>query len=118
MTVLALGAIVVLALLVGLTWAMLRARADRRWAAAEQAARWADAHEAVGGVTRVLVRRSARLPSGEVRVLGESVIDEVPTAIPTGTAGSTAPGRPPSTARSTSTAAPTWADGPPGGRLP
>jgi pyridoxamine 5'-phosphate oxidase family protein len=77
MTVLALGAIVVLALLVGLTWALLRARADRRWAAAEQAARWADTHEAVGGVTRVLVRRAARLPSGEVRVLGESVIDEV-----------------------------------------
>jgi hypothetical protein len=80
--VLALGAIVVLVLVVGLTWALLRARADRRWAAAAEAARWTDAHEAVGGVTRVLVRRSARLPSGEVRVLGESVIDEVPDGDP------------------------------------
>ena len=42
----------------------------------------ADAHEAVGGVTRVVVRKVARLPTGETRVLGESVIEEIPDGAP------------------------------------
>jgi hypothetical protein len=47
-------------------------------AAPEAAARWEDAHEAVEGRTRVVVRKVARLPTGETRVLGESVVDEIP----------------------------------------
>jgi hypothetical protein len=64
------------------TWLAFRDRAGRRWASAEAAARWEDAHDAVDGRTRVLVRRVARLRSGEERVLGESVIAEIPDGDP------------------------------------
>lgn len=55
-----------------------RDRTTRQWVAAEATARWEDAHEAVEGRTRVVVRKVARLPTGETRVLGESVVDEIP----------------------------------------
>ncbi len=77
--------LIVLALLVSVfvvavqTWL---GRPARQWPAAEAAARWEDAHEAVGGVTRVVVRKVARLPTGETRVLGESVIEEIPDGSP------------------------------------
>ena len=77
--------LIVLALLVSLvvvgvqTWL---GRPARQWPAAEAAARWEDAHEAVGGVTRVVVRKVARLPTGQTRVLGESVIEEIPDGAP------------------------------------
>ena len=77
--------LIVLAILVALAVVAVQAwvgRPARRWPAAEAAARWEDAHEAVGGVTRVVVRKVARLPSGETRVLGESVIEEIPDGAP------------------------------------
>jgi hypothetical protein len=73
--------LIVLALLVSLAVVAVQAwlgRPARQWPAAEAAARWEDAHEAVGGVTRVVVRKVARLPTGETRVLGESVVEEIP----------------------------------------
>ena len=78
MRVLVLAVLVLLVLLVVAGIVLQRDRIARRWAAAEAAARWEDAHETVAGSTRVLVRRVARLPSGEERVLGESVVAEVP----------------------------------------
>jgi hypothetical protein len=80
--VIVLGAVVVVLLLVLATVVVLRDRRARRWAAAEAAARWEDAHEALEGRTRVVVRRVARLPDGEVAVLGESVVDEIPDGTP------------------------------------
>jgi hypothetical protein len=77
--------LIVLAVLVTvavLAWQAYQDRPSRQWPAAEAAARWEDAHEAVGGVTRVVVRKVARLPSGETRVLGESVIEEIPDGAP------------------------------------
>jgi hypothetical protein len=73
--------LIVLALLVTLAVVAAQAwlgRSSQQWPAAEAAARWEDAHEAVGGVTRVVVRKVARLPTGQSRVLGESVIEEIP----------------------------------------
>jgi hypothetical protein len=63
-------------------WQAWTGRESRQWAAAVAAARWEDAHEAVGGVTRVVVRKVARLPSGASRVLGESVVQEIPDGSP------------------------------------
>ena len=60
----------------------VRATPETSPPAAEAAARWEDAHEAVGGVTRVVVRKVARLPTGQTRVLGESVIEEIPDGAP------------------------------------
>jgi hypothetical protein len=74
-----LGVLVVLAVVAWQAWVD---RPARLWPAAEAAARWEDAHEAVGGVTRVLVRKVARLPDGQTRVLGESVIEEIPDGAP------------------------------------
>jgi hypothetical protein len=77
--------VIVLAVLVTLAvvaWQAYLGRPSRQWPAAEAAARWEDAHEAVGGWTRVVVRKVARLPSGETRVLGESVIEEIPDGAP------------------------------------
>jgi hypothetical protein len=77
--------VIVLAVLVALSvvaWQAYLGRPSRQWPAAEAAARWEDAHEAVGGRTRVVVRKVARLPSGETRVLGESVIEEIPDGAP------------------------------------
>ncbi|MCW2618836.1 MAG: uncharacterized protein JWR28_1985 [Modestobacter sp.] len=77
--------LIVLAIVVSLAvvaWQAYVGRPSRQWPAAEAAARWEDAHEAVGGVTRVVVRKVARLPSGESRVIGESVIEEIPDGAP------------------------------------
>jgi hypothetical protein len=77
--------LIVLAIVVSLVvvaWQAYVGRPSRQWPAAEAAARWEDAHEAVGGVTRVVVRKVARLPTGETRVLGESVIEEIPDGAP------------------------------------
>ena len=77
--------VVVLAILISLVVVGVQAylgRPARQWPAAEAAARWEDAHEAVGGVTRVVVRKVARLPTGQTRVLGESVIEEIPDGAP------------------------------------
>jgi hypothetical protein len=77
--------LIVLAVVVALAvlgWQAWVGRPSRQWPAAEAAARWEDAHDAVGGVTRVLVRKVARLPTGESRVLGESVIEEIPDGAP------------------------------------
>jgi hypothetical protein len=77
--------LVLLAVVVALAvvaWQAWVDRPSRQWPAAVAAARWEDAHEAVGGVTRVVVRKVARLPSGEARVLGESVIEEIPDGAP------------------------------------
>ena len=82
MRVIVVGVVVLVVVLVVAAVVLYRDRADRRWAAAEAAARWEDAHEAVAGTTRVVVRRVARLPSGEERVLGESVVDEIPDGVP------------------------------------
>ncbi|HEV7726366.1 MAG: uncharacterized protein JWQ26_142 [Modestobacter sp.] len=71
-----------LVVLVVVAWQAFLGQTSRQWPAAEAAARWEDAHEAVGGRTRVIVRKVARLPSGETRVLGESVIDEIPDGVP------------------------------------
>lgn len=72
----------VLVVVAVLGWQAWVGRESAQWPAAEAAARWEDAHEAVGGVTRVLVRKVARLPSGQLRVLGESVIEEIPDGAP------------------------------------
>jgi hypothetical protein len=77
--------LIVLAIVVSLAvvaWQAYVGRPSRQWPAAEAAARWEDAHEAVGGVTRVVVRKVARLPTGETRVLGESVIEQIPDGAP------------------------------------
>jgi hypothetical protein len=77
--------LIVLAIMVSLAvvaWQAYVGRPSRQWPAAEAAARWEDAHEAVGGVTRVVVRKVARLPTGETRVLGESVIEQIPDGAP------------------------------------
>jgi hypothetical protein len=80
--VLVLGVVVLLVLLVVAGVVLVRDRTARRWAAAEAAARWEDAVQTGAGSTRVVVRRVARLPSGEERVLGESVVAEVPDGAP------------------------------------
>jgi hypothetical protein len=72
----------VLVVLVVVGWQAWVGRASRQWPAAEAAARWEDAHEAVDGRTRVVVRKVARLPTGETRVLGESVVEEIPDGAP------------------------------------
>jgi hypothetical protein len=77
-----LGAVVVLVLVAAAVLLLVRDRAAHRTAAALAAARWEDASETTGGTTRVLVRRVARLPSGETRVLGESVVEEIPDGDP------------------------------------
>ncbi|QXG77705.1 hypothetical protein KUM42_09510 [Modestobacter sp. L9-4] len=77
MRLLALAAVLVVVLLVVAVVLAVRERTARAWAAAEARAVWADDHSTVGGVTRVVVRRTARLPSGEERVLAESVIEEI-----------------------------------------
>jgi hypothetical protein len=77
---LAVVALVVVLLVVG--WQEYRDRTARQWAAAEATAHWEDAHEALEGRTRVVVRKVARLPTGETRVLGESVVDEIPDGDP------------------------------------
>ena len=82
MRLLELGALVVILLGVALVVVLARERTARREAAAVAAAQWSDAHYTVPGATRVVVRRAARLPSGEERVLGESVVDEVPDGDP------------------------------------
>ena len=74
-----LAGVFALAVVAGQAWL---GRPSRQWPAAEAAARWEDAHEAVGGVTRVVVRKVARLPTGEARVLGESVVEEIPDDAP------------------------------------
>jgi hypothetical protein len=77
--------LIVLAVLVSLAVVALQTwlgRPSRQWPAVEAAARWEDAHEAIGGMTRVVVRKVARLPSGQTRVLGESVIEEIPDGAP------------------------------------
>ena len=77
--------LVLLVVVVGLAvfaWVSWQDRPARQWPAAEAAARWEDAHEAVGGVTRVVVRKVARLPDGQTRVLGESVVEEIPDGAP------------------------------------
>jgi hypothetical protein len=61
-----------------LAWQAWAGRPSRRWPVAEAAARGEDGHDAVGGVTRVVVRKVARLPTGETRVLGETVVEEIP----------------------------------------
>ena len=83
MRALELGAVVVLLLAAAAVVLLARDRSARRTAAALAAARWTDAHETTSGTTRVVVRRVARLPSGEVRVLGESVVEEIPDGDPT-----------------------------------
>jgi hypothetical protein len=79
---LALAAVLVVVLLAVALWLAVRERTARAWAVAEARAQWADAHVTLAGVTRVVVRRTARLPSGEERVLGESVIEEIPDGDP------------------------------------
>jgi hypothetical protein len=77
---LAAAAVLVVALAYAyLTW---KERTSRRWAAAEAAAQWEDVHYTAEGRTVVAVRKVARLPSGETRTLGESVVDEVPDGDP------------------------------------
>lgn len=77
---LVLLAVLVTAVVVG--WQAWAGRTSQQWPAAEAAARWEDAHEAVEGRTRVVVRKVARLPTGQTRVVGESVIDEIPDGAP------------------------------------
>jgi hypothetical protein len=75
-------ALVAVLLAVALVVLLARDRSARHRAEALASARWEDVHEAAGGTTRVLVRRVARLPSGETRVLGESLVDEIPDGAP------------------------------------
>jgi hypothetical protein len=82
MALIDLFVLAVLVTLAVLAWQAYAGRPSRQWPAAEAAARWEDAHDAVGGLTRVVVRKVARLPSGETRVLGESVIEEIPDGAP------------------------------------
>lgn len=82
MRVLALVAVLVVVLLVVAGVLAVRERTARAWAAAEARAVWTDAHVTAGGVTRVVVRRTARLPSGEERVLAESVLEEIADGAP------------------------------------
>ena len=82
MALIDLAIIVILVLVVVVAWQSYRERGSQEWAAAEAAARWEDAHDAVDGRTRVLVQKVARLPTGETRVLGESVVAEIPDGDP------------------------------------
>jgi hypothetical protein len=79
---LALGAVLLLVLLLVLAFAAYRARVAGRWAAAEARAQWEDGHHTEAGVTVVTVRRVARLGPGQERVLGESVVDRIPDGAP------------------------------------
>ena len=71
-------AVAVVLFAIALVVLLARDRAARRESAALAGARWEDGHEAVDGVTRVVVRRVARLPDGQTRVLGQSVVEEIP----------------------------------------
>ena len=82
MRLLAVAAVLLLVLLVALAVVLYRDRARRRWDAAVAGGRWEDAHYPHGGTTVVAVRQVARLPSGEERVLGESVVDRIPDGDP------------------------------------
>ena len=77
--------LIVLALLVSVVVVVAQTwlgRPARQWPAAEAAARWEDAHEAVGGVTRVSPVGSRATLRTTTRVLGESVVEEIPDGAP------------------------------------
>jgi len=77
MRLLAVGAVVVVVLLVPAVALAYRGRVASRWAAAEARALWEDGHHTEDGATVVTVRRVARLGPGEERVLEQSVVDRI-----------------------------------------
>jgi len=82
MRLLAVGAVLVVVLLVLAVVLTYRARVASRWAAAEARALWEDGHHTEDGATVVTVRRVARLGPGEERVLEQSVVDRIPDGDP------------------------------------
>ena len=73
---LAVGLLAALVLVVG------REGQRRRWQRAVDAARWEDAHYTDAGLTRVVVRKVARLPSGEQRELESLQVASIPADAP------------------------------------
>ncbi len=75
MRLLAIGFVLLVLLLAWLAFMAHQARMRRVWAAAEASARWESGQYSKDGVIHVVVRRVARLPSGETRE-----IESVPVA--------------------------------------
>jgi len=73
---LALGLIAALVLTLG------RDGRRRRWRRAVSTAQWEDAHYTEGGLTRVVVQKVARLPSGEQRELETLLVASIPADAP------------------------------------
>jgi hypothetical protein len=73
---LALGLLAAFVLVLG------RERQRRRWHHAVRTARWEDAHYTEAGLTRVVVQKVARLPSGEQRELETLLVASIPDDAP------------------------------------
>jgi hypothetical protein len=71
-----------LGLLAALVLTLGRDGRRRRWRRAVSTAQWEDAHYTEGGLTRVVVQKVARLPSGEQRELETLLVASIPADAP------------------------------------
>lgn len=71
-----------LGLLSALALVLARDVERRRWAQAVRLARWEDSHYSSSGLTHVVVRKIARLPSGAERELESHAIASIPDGAP------------------------------------
>ena len=67
-----------LGLLSALALVLTKEAERRRWAQAARSAQWEDGHYSSSGMTHVVVRKIARLPSGAERELESQTIASIP----------------------------------------
>ena len=71
-----------LGLLSALALVLAKDAERRRWARAARSAQWEDGHYSDSGLTHVVVRKIARLPSGAERELESQTIATIPDGAP------------------------------------
>lgn len=71
-----------LGLLAALAVVLARDAERRRWTRAARSAQWEDGHYSNSGLTHVVVRKIARLPSGAERELESQTIATIPDDAP------------------------------------
>jgi hypothetical protein len=69
-------------LLSALVLVLIKDAERRRWVRATGSAQWEDGHYSSSGLTHVVVRKVARLPSGAERELESQTIATIPDAAP------------------------------------